>query len=63
VDIETSWGKIKNIPPHLLGWLVVAAMCAFLMWKITGSFDTKLSTIATEVPKQTILLQRILDKH
>jgi len=69
VTIDSPLGKIKGIPIPALGWIVLALAFGFLLVKMTGSFErslvkmeTELSSIATEETKQTILLEKILDK-
>lgn len=65
VDLKTPMGSIKGIPLSFLGWVMMGMMLMFLIWKMTGSFQDGLDTIAEHAVKQTVVLERIhavLDK-
>ena len=59
LEVKTPVGALKNVPASLLGWLVVAGLAAFLVFKMTGSFEQKLGKMADEMPVQTTILREI----
>ena len=63
VSIDSPLGKIKGIPISALGWVILALAFGFLLIKMTGTFEQSLVKMSTELSKQTILLEKILDKH
>jgi hypothetical protein len=63
VSVDSPLGKIKGIPVAALGWVVMALAFGFLLVKMTGSFEQSLVKISEELPKQTVILEKILDKH
>lgn len=69
VSIDSPLGKIKGIPLSALGWVGVLFAFGFMLFKLTGSFEQSLikmeghmGGIAVESAKQTVLLEKILDK-
>jgi large-conductance mechanosensitive channel len=61
LEVKTPVGALKNVPMSLLGWLVVAGLAAFLVVKMTGSFEDKLTRMSEEMPVQTTILKEIRD--
>lgn len=63
VEVDTAFGKIKGIPIAALGWVVMAAAFGFMVYTQVTTDAESLRSMAEEMPKQTILLQQILDAH
>jgi hypothetical protein len=59
VDMKTPIGSFKNVPMSFLGWLGMALLAGYLVFKMTGSFEEKLTRMSEEMPRQTVILKQI----
>jgi hypothetical protein len=63
VDMQGPGGfSVKKLPVELLGWFIMAALCAFMVYKMAGSYEEKLDSVVKETSRQTIILERILEE-
>jgi hypothetical protein len=57
LTVSTPWGPVKNVPTHILGWLMCAAIALYLVHAVTTRLESRVLAIETSVREQNMLIK------
>ena len=62
IDVSTSIGSIKGLPPQLLGWFGLAIIAGYLVWNVASQASTQHDTLIELTRRQVSAIERLVDR-
>ena len=62
ITLDTKLGTMKNIPPSLLGWLVLACIAGFLVWTMDTRISGQLDNLIATNQRMVLALERLVER-